>query len=158
MKALIVYYSLEGSTKMIANELAALIGAQTLELVPSKAYPTGKVTKFLWGGKSSVMSETPVLEPYQSDLSAYDTIIIGTPVWAWRCTPVIRTFLAETPLLGKRVAAFACAGGANLGKTFDIIEELSGTKLFAKASFISPAEGKDPLKDEKLKEFADSIR
>ena len=111
MKALVVYYSLEGNTKAIAAQVAAAVGADTLELVPSKAYPTGKATKFLWGGKSAVMGESPVLEPYSVKVGDYDTVILGTPVWASRCAPPLRSFLTQQSLVGKRVFAFACAAG-----------------------------------------------
>ena len=150
MKALIVYYSLEGNTKMIAEELAKKLGADTLQLVPTKAYPTGKVSKFLWGGKSAVMSDKPVLEPYTFDAAKYDAVILGTPIWASRCAPPLRTFLTDNSLLGKKVCAFACAGGTSPGKAFAQIEELAGVKLAAKELFVSPKTGGEADKDGKL--------
>ena len=150
MSTIIVYYSLEGSTRIVAQKLAEKLGAELLELKPAKAYPTGKISKFYFGGKSAVMSEKPVLEPYTADLAKYDTVILGTPVWASRCTPPIRSFLAEQSLLGKRVAFFACAGGSNPGKTFEIMEQLAGCKPVRTELFVSPAEGKDAMFDEKL--------
>ena len=45
MKILIVYYSLEGNTKYVAEKIAEQTGADLLCLEPEKAYPTGKVTK-----------------------------------------------------------------------------------------------------------------
>ncbi len=158
MKALVVYYSLEGNTKAIAAQVAAAVGADTLELVPSKAYPTGKATKFLWGGKSAVMGESPVLEPYSVKVGDYDTVILGTPVWASRCAPPLRSFLTQQSLVGKRVFAFACAAGKSAGKTFDQLEELCGVKLSASELFTDPASGRDPMKDEKLKAFIQKIK
>ena len=67
MKSIIVYYSLEGNTEYTAKEIAAKLGADLLRLEPVKAYPTGKVSKFVWGGKSAMMAETPQLKPYQFD-------------------------------------------------------------------------------------------
>ena len=67
MKSIVVYYSLEGNTKYAAEKIAGMIGADLLELKPVKSYPTGKVGKFLWGGKSAVMAETPELEPDEFD-------------------------------------------------------------------------------------------
>lgn len=153
MKALIVYYSLEGNTKLIAEKLADLVGADLLELVPKKAYPTGKMSKFLFGGKSAVMSESPELEPYSTDISVYDTVILGTPVWASRCAPPLRSFLENNSLSEKRTAAFACAAGKSAGKTFDILEELSGSKLIASELFTDPKDGRDSDTDEKLAAF-----
>ena len=108
MITLIVYYSLEGNTGYAAKKIASGIGADTLEIRPVKGYPTGGFRKFLWGGKSAVMAETPKLEPYDVDLSGYDRIIFGFPVWAGNITPPIRTFIKENDLTGKEIAAFAC--------------------------------------------------
>ena len=153
MKAIIVYYSLEGNTKLIAEKLADLIGADLLELVPKKAYPTGNVSKFFFGGKSAVMSESPELEPYNTDISEYDTVIFGTPVWASRCAPPIRSFLENNSISGKRAAAFACASGKSAGRAFNQIEELSQCKLAATELFIDPKRGRDSSIEEKLAEL-----
>ena len=61
MKTMIVYYSLEGNTEFAAEKIAAKLGADLLRIQPVKAYPSGGFRKFLWGGKSAVMAETPKL-------------------------------------------------------------------------------------------------
>lgn len=100
MKTIIVYYSLEGNTAYAADAIAAQLGADVLPLIPVKAYPTGKVSKLVWGGKSAVMSEAPKLQPYTFDAAAYDRIIFGFPVWASTIAPPLRTFIRENNLSG----------------------------------------------------------
>ena len=95
MQRIIIYFSLEGNTEYIADELAKTLSADKLRLVPKKAYKTGGFSKFFWGGKSAVMAEKPELEPYDVDLAAYDEIIFGFPVWAGTFTPPLRTFILE---------------------------------------------------------------
>ena len=53
----------------------------------------------------------------------YDTIILGTPVWWYRETPVIRTFLKENDLSSKTIIPYATNAGW-LGKTFTEIKKL----------------------------------
>ena len=108
MKTLIVYYTLEGNTHYAAKKIASLLDADVLRIKPVKTYPRKGFRKFLWGGKSAVMAETPELEPYTFDASAYDRIVFGFPVWAGNVTPPLRTFIKENDLSGKRFAAFAC--------------------------------------------------
>ena len=112
MKTLIVYYSLEGNTAYAADRIAYLTGADTLRINPVKEYPRDGFRKFLWGGKSALMSETPKLEAYIFDQVKYDRIIFGFPVWAGSITPPIRTFIRENDLKGKHIAAFACQSGS----------------------------------------------
>ena len=59
MKTAVVYYSLEGNTEFTANIIAETLDSDIIKLEPKKAYPTGKISKFVWGGKSAMMSETP---------------------------------------------------------------------------------------------------
>ena len=60
------------------------------------------------------MAEKPELEPYDADLSAYDDIIIGFPVWAGNITPPVRNFVSENVefLKNKNIYTFACESGA----------------------------------------------
>ena len=108
MKKLIVYYSLEGNTEYAANRIKDRTGADLLKLVPKKAYHDKGFAKFFWGGKSAVMAEKPKLEAYEVNLSEYDQVIFGFPVWASNFTPPVRTFIEENKeaLKGKRFAAF----------------------------------------------------
>ena len=62
MKTLIVYYTLEGNTHYAAKKIASLLDADMLRIKPVKTYPRKGFRKFLWGGKSAVMAETPELE------------------------------------------------------------------------------------------------
>lgn len=121
MSALIVYYSLDGSTKFIAENLAAEIGADNEELRPKLHLPAGSFAKHFWGGRMVVFKEKPVIEPLARDISGYDLIIIGTPVWAFNFSPPIRTFLEQYKFAGKKVALFCCCDGAP-GKTLTNIK------------------------------------
>ena len=75
-RGIIIYFSLEGNTEYIVDELAKVLPADKLKLVPKKAYSTSGFSKFFWGGKSAVMAEKPELEAYDLDVSLYDEIIV----------------------------------------------------------------------------------
>ena len=126
MKTLIVYYSLEGNTRWAAERIAEKLDADTLRLVPKAAYPDKGFKKFLFGGKSAVMKETPELEPYVVDLAQYERIILATPVWAGTMAPPLRAFLQKEDLSGKRFALVASSMGGSPGRTFENIKALLG--------------------------------
>ncbi len=141
MKDLIVFYSLEGNTKYVVDKIKSGTGAECLELVPKKAYLSKGFMKFVWGGKSAVMGEKPELEDYDVDLSQYDRIIFGFPVWAATYTPPLRTFVSENiaALKGKRFAAFACQSGNGAEKAFEKLAYALGDIEFEEtAIFIDP--------------------
>ena len=126
MRTLIVYYSLEGNTRWAAERIAEKLDADTLRLVPKAAYPDKGFKKFLFGGKSAVMKETPELEAYEVDMAQYERVILATPVWAGTMAPPLRAFLQKEDLSGKRFALVASSMGGSPGRTFENIKALLG--------------------------------
>ena len=159
MKTLIVYYTLEGNTHYAAKKIASLLDADMLRIKPVKTYPRKGFRKFLWGGKSAVMAETPELEPYTFDASAYDRIVFGFPVWAGNVTPPLRTFIKENDLSGKRFAAFACQSGAGAEKAFEKLKTALGIReLDAELVLIDPKAKPDPINEKKISGFCEKLK
>lgn len=53
----------------------------------------------------------PPLKQMDIDLDRYDTVVLGTPVWWYTCSPAMRAFLTAHDLSGKTVYPFATNGG-----------------------------------------------
>ena len=160
MKTLVVYFSLEGNTEYVAKKIAEKTGADLLRLIPKKAYHDKGFAKFFWGGKSAVMAEKPELEEYDVDLSAYERIVFGFPVWASNFTPPIRTFVEDKKkeLNGKKFAAFACQSGAGAEKALAKLAKTVGINDFEqKAVFVDPYAKKSDETDAKIEAFCDTL-
>ena len=84
MSTLVVYFSFDGNTKFIAEKVTETISADMIELKTSKKYPREGFKKYFLGGKSVIFGEKPKLINERIDWNRYETIIIGTPVWAGR--------------------------------------------------------------------------
>ena len=161
MKTLIVYYSLEGNTEYVAGKISASTGADILKLVPVKPYCDKGAKKFIWGGKSAVFGETPELEPYETDLSEYDRIIIGFPVWASTFAPPVRTFVNNNKetLKEKEICAFACQAGNGAEKAFVKLAKLLETEsLKITGIFIDPKEHQSQEKDKDIEAFISRLK
>lgn len=160
MKTLIVYYSLEGNTEYAANRIKEKTGADLLRLIPKKAYPDKGFKKFFWGGKSAVSKEKPELEDYSVDLSSYEQIVFGFPVWAGTFTPPLRTFIEDNKdaIAQKSLAAFACQGGSGAEKSLEKMAKLIGIEKFEITGiFIDPLARKNEGTDSDIDEFATKI-
>lgn len=72
---------------------------------------------------TDVSNKMVEIKKFDKDLSKYNEIIIGSPVWWYSITPVIRTFLHENDLSGKVIKPFVTNAGW-LGKTFIEIKKL----------------------------------
>ncbi|MDY3984602.1 flavodoxin family protein [Dysosmobacter sp.] len=92
---LCMYYSRTGNTKKAMLEIAAELGAETVEL--RDAVERSGWQGWLRCGLDAMKKTTGPLSHYETErpLSEYRLVILGTPVWAGRCSSVMRTFLKE---------------------------------------------------------------
>jgi len=157
MKAIIVYYSLEGNTDYAAKLLADELGADLLRVEPEKPYPTdGK--KFLIGGKDATFGIEPPLKPYSFNADDYDTVVLGTPLWAWTMAPPLKTFISGNNLSDKKLAFFVSSGGGNDKKCFAKFFKMLGVLEAPCLSLIEPLNGKNDEVLKKISEFAEKIK
>lgn len=112
----VVFYSLDGNTRLAANELAKRAGADVFEIRAVKPYPAKGPLKILLGGKDATFDRCPKIELLDFDLSAYDSIAIGTPVWADKVAAPMNTFLKEHDFSGKRLALFVSSASGEAEK------------------------------------------
>lgn len=158
MKAIVVYFTLDGNTEYVAETIKDQLQIDSLRLEPLKDYPTGNFSKFFWGGKSVVFGEKPKLAPYHFYASYYDTVILGTPIWASSFVPPIKTFLHENNLAGKNIALFACSAGGDAEKCFaKFRQELPDSKLITTLTLVDPKQKPSTDNDLKIKEFCVQI-
>ncbi len=129
MKSLVIYYSFEGNTRVIAENIAEAIQADILELKPVKDLTTKGFMKYVWGGRQVVMKEKPQLQPLDKDPNDYDVLFIGTPVWAFTYAPALNAFFSDVKLNNKRIVLFCTHTGAML-KTFENMRKvLNGNNI-----------------------------
>lgn len=156
-KKLVIYYSFEGSTAMVGKTIAESVGADILELKPVDEIKTHGFMKFVWGGKQAVMKKKPELKPYDLDLSEYDLIFLGTPVWAGNMTPPMRSFLNNEEIKGKNIALFCCHQGGQ-GKTLRTMEEVlaKNNNVISGKDFVNPEKNKEECVN-KVKKWAAEV-
>ena len=118
MEKLIAYFSVSGVTKRAAEQLASLTGADLYEIRPEKPYSREDLD---WRNKQSRSSlemmdpsSRPALAKSVPDVSSYDIVYIGFPVW-WGVAPrPVNTFIESAHLEGRPVYIFATSGGSGI--------------------------------------------
>ena len=113
-KTLVLYYSLTGNTKMVADEFANRLGADIEEIVCVDPYDTNFMACIERCKKEREAGIVAEIEPVKADLSKYDVIFIGYPVWFGTYAPPIATFLANNDLSGKTIVPFCTFGSGGL--------------------------------------------
>lgn len=151
MKSLVIFYSLDGHTKFVAELLAQELKADLVELELVKPFPTKGFKKYFWCGKSSVFKEKPELKTIVPNLHGYDLVVIGTPVWAGNCASPINTLLSilsnEQKLQGKRVGILITNGGGSIKRCVKQVKKVLPKNEFLELLyFVNPSkENKDEI-------------
>ncbi len=157
MKKLVVFYSFDGNTRLIAQKVAETAEADLLELKPKKEIKTHGFMKFLWGGRQVVLKKKPKLHPFDKNPEEYDLLFIGTPVWAWSYTPPLGTFFSTVDLSGKKIALFYCHGG-QMGQTQEKMkEQLTGNEIIGAIDFLEPLKKKREESVKRAREWVEEI-
>lgn len=158
MKSVIIYYSLEGNTEFTAKMIVERTGADIIKLRPEKEIPRKGFGKYFYGGKSVIFHEKPGLFNTELNVEDYDTIIIGTPIWAGGFASPINTFLSENIIKNKNIFLFATHRGGGAAKCFaKLTNRLAGNRIKGTADFVDPKNMKIQELDEKVREFCQSI-
>ena len=111
MKAIIIFYSYSGITRGVAEAAKTACGGDLVEVKPREKYSS--LTAYTLGCFRALRDEGEPIDPEMIDVSAYDLIVIGTPVWAWKATPPVNAAIAAlTGCEGKRAVLFATCGAS----------------------------------------------
>ena len=111
MKAIILYYSRSGNTEKYAKALQKDLGIQAVKIEPEEAYGNYIMSCF------RVMKENP-------DLSGYDTIFLGYPVWAQDVPAFVQEFVRQCDTAGKTIIPFATYGMSGINWTMKTLHKL----------------------------------
>ena len=139
-KALVAYFSASGVTKKLAADLAGAIGADIFEIVPEAPYTKADLNWMNPRSRSSVemkdLSCRPGIASKVENMSQYDVVFIGFPVWWYREPSIIDTFAESYDFAGKLIVPFATSGSSGIGDSGKNIEALAkGSKADAGKRF-----------------------
>ena len=127
-KTVIVFYSFHGNVRAVARRIGELIGAELVDLeIPRAGRLKGFAMYFVLGFMAST-GRKPKIIGGDVDISGYETLIIGSPVWAGTFSPALKTFFRGRPVTASKVGAFFChkGGKGNASKNLDKYLGLNG--------------------------------
>lgn len=141
-KVLVAVFSASGVTKRVGEEIARAAGADFYEIIPKDLYTAADLNWMDRKSRSSVEMNDPSARPRIAntvpDMDAYDTVIVGFPIW-WGVAPrIIDTFLESYDFSGKKIAPFCTSGGSGVGRSDTALhKDVSGDVQWAKGRHIN---------------------
>lgn len=108
---LCIYYSRSGNTRKAMEEIAEALGAELVEI--TDGVDRSGTSGWLRSGMDAMRKTTEPVKPFETErpLQDYRLVIVGSPVWAGRCSSVARSFLKK---YGKKLnhAAYVITRGS----------------------------------------------
>jgi flavodoxin len=119
-KTLVAYFSASGVTAGKAKKLADKLGADICEIRPVTEYSNADLDWLNKRSRSTVEMNDPESRPeiqeLDHDLSGYEEIHIGFPIWWYTAPRIINTFLESADFTGKKIHLFATSGGSGIDR------------------------------------------
>ena len=119
---LIIYYSLSGNTKTIAEKIREKTRGDVFEIETVRTYPAELTATYEEAKRELQRCEWPALKKNAPDTSSYDLVVVGSPVWWYTVSTPVMQFLTLVDFAGKRISAFCTHEGAP-GKFFEHFKE-----------------------------------
>jgi flavodoxin len=145
---LVTYFSASGVTKKVAEKIAGENGYDIFEIEPVDPYTAEDLDYTNSSSRSTVeMNDKSFRPPIAEtcDVSGYNTVVIGFPVWWYTAPTIINTFIECVDLTGKTIKAFCTSGGSGVDKCVSDLQktypELNFSKGMRFTGDVSKAKG-----------------
>ena len=158
-KAIVLYYSRTGDTRVVARSIQEAMDCDLQEI---KDLKDRSGIKGFWGGMKDVTNKVKAeIKPQTLNLDAYELIVICSPVWGMHFIPAITTFMSSMDFKDKRIVLAAVARMNMKAENMEELNKEIGSKggevlkdFVVKTWFKSPEEIKEQT-TEHIKDIAE---
>lgn len=124
---LVAYFSATGTTEQVAQQAAEVLDADLYEIVPEEPYTEADLAYYT-GGRADQEQDDPNARPAITggveDMSQYDTVLLGYPIWHGQAPRIISTFLESYDFAGKTIIPFCTSHSSGVGSSADDLHDL----------------------------------
>lgn len=149
MSKLVAYFSASGVTAKAASKLASAADADLYEIKPEVPYTKADLNWMNKKSRSSIemsdKSSRPAIIKGDLDLTSYDTIYLGFPIWWYVAPTIINTFLESYDFSGKKIIVFATSGGSKFGNTISELQPSAKDSEFIEGRLLNGIITKEAL-------------
>ena len=150
-KTLLAYFSAGGATKTISENLAHILDADIYEIKPKIPY-TDKDLDWTDNNSRSTLemkdkNSRPEIIDDEINISDYDTIFLGFPIWWYIAPTIINTFLEKHDFSNKKIVLYATSGGSGFGNTVANLKKSAPSANFIEGKILKASMSNDELKN-----------
>lgn len=129
---LVVYFSPTGNTAQVAAGIAAAAGADRFEIKAAQPYTAADLnyndesTRATREQKEGVAR--PAMEEPAPDMSQYDTVYLGYPIWWGKAPMILYTFVEKSNLSGKTIIPFVTSASSDIGGSAEELQAVCASR------------------------------
>ncbi|MBR3244482.1 MAG: flavodoxin [Parasporobacterium sp.] len=128
---LVAYFSATGTTKGVAERIAAVTGGDLYEILAAEPYTDDDLNYNDRSSRSTSeqndKNARPEIGSEDISLDGYTTIYLGFPIWWGEEPRILDTFVEKYSFEGITVIPFCTSGGSGIGRSGSNMEALAGT-------------------------------
>lgn len=134
-KTLVVFYSKSGNTQTIAEMIQEKTGGDLYEIQTVRTYPRERPAAADIPKEERETGNLPELRGAMPDVSQYETVFIGSPIWEYTVATPVMTFLRDVDFRGKTVAGFYTFAGDGRHFERDLRNQSRNAHILESAGF-----------------------
>jgi len=128
---LVAYFSATGTTKGVAERIAAVTGGDLYEILAAEPYTDDDLNYNDRSSRSTSeqndKNARPEIGSEDISLEGYTTIYLGFPIWWGEEPRILDTFVEKYSFEGITVIPFCTSGGSGIGRSGPNMEALAGS-------------------------------
>ena len=117
---LVVYFSVTNNTKKLALYAQEHLQSDIFEIIPKQEYTQADInynSDCRANREQNDESAKPEIKNTISDISKYDTIVLGYPIWWGQAPKILYTFIESYDFSGKTIVPFCTSGSSPIGSS-----------------------------------------
>lgn len=122
-KSIVIYYSQTGATQKVAQEIANLVEADTFRIEITQPYDGTYQETIERCQKEMANNECPILKEPDIDITKYDTVYLGYPIWFGTYAPPVAALIEKVCFDGKKIIPFCTFGSGGLEASMEALKK-----------------------------------
>lgn len=145
-KSIVVYFSATGTTKKIAEFISEATNSSTIEIIPMEEYTDNDLNYNNNNSRANKEQNDSSFRPEiknKIDVTNYNTIYLGYPIWWGDVPKIILTFIENNNLEGKKIIPFCTSHSSGMSTSLNTLKSYKNLNIVDGRRFSSSSTKSD---------------
>lgn len=123
---IVIYFSETGNTKKVAEMIGTVIDSPVISIIPKDEYTLEDIDYTSENSRANKEQQNPKARPEianKIDITNYDTIYLGYPIWWGDVPKIILTLIDTYDFRGKTIIPFCTSGSSGISTSINTLRK-----------------------------------